>query len=78
MDEQPLQSIGAESREPDASEGEASVFDCGHDFGQSCTAGKLASLEMVSELSPKLPVSEAELDAILLLLGTDLARLMAD
>jgi hypothetical protein len=32
---------------------------------------------LVSELDPDLPITEAELDAILRLLGDDLARLLA-
>ena len=78
MDEQRLQPSGEESREPDTGLGEASGGACGRDLGQLCTNGKSASFNVVCELSPNLPVSEAELDAILQLLGTDLARLLAD
>lgn len=65
-------------REPDICQEEAAVGACSHDLGQCCTAGKPASFQVECDLSPKLPVSDAELDALLLLLGDDLERLLAD
>jgi hypothetical protein len=63
--------------ESDISQEQSDVGACGCDLGQVCADGKSASFNVVFDLSPNLPVSEAELDAILLLLGTDLARLLA-